>query len=454
MPINTIKGILSPADILLHCDALAAVIKQIAPSLGRNAPNESGTGAYLAHIARLTTLGNGSSTYPGLNNPDVKANVRAEMDALVGLLSYDKLFAKIKRPLSELDGMVTRGIPTGWSFVDTTNRQHPFDLYLSRLNGAASAPVAGTPTAGTLTAANSTSGRMTECSGSSRPYLVHTLVGANSWKESLPSGNATQVTIAAPNNSYTYQISGTVPSGVYYVRIYRGYYGDSSGDPKYWVKDYAVTAGDSYPAIPIYEADAELRTDIQPPSWCQALMIPELALWYALVFATAPESDAPMQYQSGGMLSAENVMLGELVMSSVSQILGLGNIRQHGLFGTYIVGTGWTAGSILTANNYAGNAQGFGGAYGTGTGGLQARVTSALNAAGTVTLTYGYYDSTNGWGSIQSGVGLVSDSFSGTAVGSTANWDIPAGRIVRSATVTAVGGGLTSGTFEVEAQAR
>lgn len=455
MPLYTTKGLLSPAALLLHTDALAQVLKAMAPYLGRNAPNESGTGAALAHLARLTTLGNGSSTYPGVTVPDFKANVRADFDALVGLLSWDKVFAKVKRPLSELDSLVTNGIPSTWSFVDSTNQKHPFDLYLSRLNGAASAPVAGAPTAGTLTAANSSSGRMAECSSGQRPYLVHTLVGDKSWKETLPSGNATQVAIAAPNNSYTYQIAGTVPAGVYYVRLYRGYYGDSSGDTKYWFKDYPVTAGGAYPAIPIYEADAELRVDINPPSWLQCLMTPELAAWYALVFATAPPTgDGPMQYAASGMLAAENVLLGPLVRSSVNQILGLGNVSQHGLFGTYVVGTGWTAAGILTANNATGNAQGFAGAYGTGTGGLRARVTSVLNAAGTLTLTYTYYDSAHGWGDVRTDTGLVSASFTGTAVGSTATWSIPAGRIVLSATVTAAGGGLSSGTVVVEAENR
>lgn len=455
MPLNTIQGILSPADILLHVDALAVVFKNIAVNLGRNAPGESTTAAYLAHLARLTSMGDGTSTYPGLGLPSFQGDVREGMDALVGALAYDKLFAKQKLPIMPLDTMVTRGKPASWSFVDTTTQRHAFDLYLSRLNATA-APTAGSPTAGTLTAANSTSGRMAECASGQRPYLVHTLVGDKSWKESLPSGNATQVAIAAPNNSYTYQIASTVPAGVYYVRIYRTFYGGASGDTKYWVKDYPVTAGDSYPAIPILESDAELRTDLNPPSWLQCQMTPEFATWFALCFATAPLiGDAPMQYASGGMLSPENVLLGPLVRSSVNQILGLGNIAQHGLFGTYLVGTGLTAGSILTANNYLGNAQGFGGAYGTGTGGLRARVTSTLDAAGTATISYTYFDATNGWGSAQTATGLVSDSFTGTGVGSTATFDIPSGRIVRSVTaVTAVGGGLSSGTFVIEAENR
>lgn len=452
MPLNTVKGILSPASILLHTDGLAAVLKQAAPTLGRNAPNESATAAYKAHLARLTSLGNGSTTYPGLGLPALASGIQDDLDALVQNLSWDKLFAKRKRVISELDSMVTNGKPSSWSFVDSTNQLHAFDLYLQRLNGT-SAPAAGTPTAGTLTAANDASGRMAECSGASRPYLVHTLVGDKSWKESLPSANATVTTIAAPNNSYTYQIAGTVPAGVSYVRIYRGYYGDGSGGTKYWVKDYACTAGASYPAIPILEADAELRTDLNPPSWCQAMMVPEFAAWYALAFATAPNSDLPMQYQSSGMLSPQNVLLMPTVIGGVNQILGLGNVQQHGLYGLYVVGTGNTAYGILTANNATGSAQGFGGAYGTGTGGLQARVTSVLDAAGTATITYTYYSSTLGWGVADTATGLVSDSFTGTAVGSTANFDIPAGRIVRSATITAVGGGLTSGQFVVEAGA-
>ena len=52
-----------------------------------------------------------------------------------------------------------------------------------------------------------------------------------------------------------------------------------------------------------------------------------------------------------------------------------------GIFGTQVLGTGFTAGAILATNTPASNIQGFAGGLG-----LQARVTGVLNAAGTTTV--------------------------------------------------------------------
>jgi hypothetical protein len=239
-------------------------------------------------------------------------------------------------------------------------------------------------------------------------------------------------------NGYSYQIAGTVPSGVSKVRLYRSLYGAASGGPYAWVMDAPVAAGSSYPAIALTAPDSAIRQDWQPPSWAVYLQAPETALLFGLAFAMS--SAGSLVYSANGQLNPLNVALGPATGQ-----LGSGNTPATGLFGMFILGTGYTANSFQAANT--GNIQGFAG----GTG-IQARVTTALNSASwTPTIAYTYFDATHGWGNAQTQAGLTpSAGLTTGAVGDLITFSVPAGRIVQTAGVTAQSGSATSGALVFE----
>lgn len=445
---NTLLGAPSVADVQLFMDTLATHLKATYSTLGLNAPStESGTFAIKANTAYNTLLGDGASLY-GLSNPAWKSLIKDPMAAFKKAFRWDVLYARlmggIAGTIGTLDSQVSANLPSGWTFTSSTIL-HPFDAWLMRANAANSGVPATPAAAGTVAAANTSGGGLATVLVGSAPRIKHTLVGASSWLESLPSAAGTQTAIASPNNSYTYTIAGTVPSGVTAVRVYRQLMGGSGN--YYWDQDVAATAGASYPSITLTQPDILLRQDWQPPSWFQIAMVPEAAALFALAYATQGTNNIdnqPLVYSTGSMLSESNVAVG-----NSNAFLGLGNVAQHAEFGNSVL-TGaatqtYTAGSLLTANNTARNAQGFAGSIG-----VQARVTTALAAAGTVTISYTYYDATNGWGSVQTQTG-ISATFGAATLGSLATFTITAGRIVRSVTVTAVSGfSSATGAFCVE----
>ncbi|HXJ40745.1 MAG TPA: hypothetical protein VNH18_15800, partial [Bryobacteraceae bacterium] len=77
-------------------------------------------------------------------------------------------------------------------------------------------------------------------------------------------------------------------------------------------------------------------------------------------------------------------------------------------------------------------------------------VTSVLDASGTVAIPYNYYDAAHGWGNVQSATASAA-TFSGTAVGETAMPTITSGRIVQTVGNPTEGGGLSTGTYIIEA---
>src|SRR5581483_7714637 len=173
-----------------------------------------------------------------------------------------------------------------WKFL-TSAGLHAFDLHLKRLNGFFTTSANLPPAAGTLTAASFPNGMIPNCSAGNAPRVVHTFFGANRWDETVPTGEATQVTLSGANNGYNYAIGSTVPTGIQGVGIYRGYVAGAT-TLYYWDQDVAVQAGSSFPTIKILQADALLRPDCPPPSWAQMLLTPEAAFLYALAFAAAP----------------------------------------------------------------------------------------------------------------------------------------------------------------------
>ncbi len=454
--LNTLGGMLSAADAILYMDNLATYAKNNASRFGQNANGETGTIAADANLIRKVILGDGTTTYPGLSSDGMKGKSRSGLNGLVFGSRYDTEFARLMQQLiPPLDSMVTENLPSGWVMASQTI-PHAFDTYLLRMNGTAS-PYAGTPPAGAtaaLTLATDYTGRMPECATTVRPYISHTFVGDDDWEESLPSTEVQGATITHADGGLTYTIASpaTVPSGVYKLRLYRSLYSAGAAATKYYQKEYDTTPGAAWPTMRLLEGDEEL-TKLSPPSWFQCAAVAEFALEFALAYGSAQSNtgvpgintEVLLSLNSTGMLSPQNVLL---VPSNA--LLGLGNEDQHGNFGVYTVGTGWVTGTILTTNNATGRSQGFAGAYGTGSNGLRCRATTALNNAGTVTISYTYYDAANGWGNAQTATGLVSAAFTGTASGSTATFSIPAGRIVRTVTVTATTV-TTSGVWLIEA---
>lgn len=451
---NDLNGLWTVTQVTNYLDSLATVVKNNQSRLGQAIPGETGTLASDFYAALRDIVGDGTTTYPGLGQPLSQGKVRPHLEGAVKYTRHDTIFNTLCREMmNELDAFVRERIPDSrlastrgqWTMTDTTYT-HPFDTYLLRANATAS-PTVGTPASPTLTAigpSTNTGGRMGEVSGSNRPYVVYTYVGDKDWKESIPSAEVQIAALAAPNNAVNVAIAGNVPTGVTKIRIYRSLYGSGSAATKYWVKDVTAKAGASHPTIHLLENDLELR-DYRPPSWCSCLIVPEAAYLYALAFATLIGD--VYAFDSTAMLSPQNVAL-----APANGFLGLGNIDQHGIFVTAVEsGFTLTQGSIQTSNIASGGIQGFAGAYGLGTGGLRARVTSAINSATTtVTIDYTYYDATNGWGNAQNGTGLVSDQFTGTAIDSTATFDVPAGRVVRSVTPTS--STPTSGEWLIEAE--
>lgn len=442
---NTIFGMPTPAQVIKAMDAYLPQFAVLYAQMGVNAPTETNTAAALADTARSVLLGDGGSNL-GLGHPGLESKLRDTANAIVMQSRGDMFYKMGLNGLFEaLSAEIQTALPSGWDL--TPGGIHALDGYLLRVNGAHSGVPTTPAAAGTVAAVNNSLGAIPPVVVGSAPILVHTLVGARDCDESLPSPNGTQVALAGANNAYTYTLAGTVPVGTTKVRMYRTFLG---GAIKYWIKDIAVTAGASYPVITVYENDATLRTDILPPSWMQAPLLPEHAALFAWVYGSLIQSNVgsglndarPLQY--GQMLSPENIVLDR------SDDFAGGSPASSLEFGRHVIGTGYSAGAIRTANAAESNALGFAGSLGNGTTGIQARVISALNATGTVTITYTYFDAANGWGSVQTQAAAVSGAFSGTAVGSLAVWAIPAGRIVRSITVVSATTGIASGTLVFE----
>ena len=443
---DTSAGILSATQLNTLLDSLATVLKNSYSNLGLGSPGESSTTfASLTKTARGAILGDGSTTY-GLGNAAFEASIKDALYGFVANSRYDSIFAiRCRAIIQTLESAITSNLPTGLVYT-SSSQVHPLDAYLLRLNAANSSVLTTPASAGTLTAGYNAAGGLQTSSSGNCPRVVHTLISSvGDWYESLPSAEATQVAIAGPNNSLSYQIAGNAPSNIGKVAIYRTYTG-GAGAPYYLdqIVSSGLTAGSPYPAIIIKNPDSFLRTDFTPPSWLQALQSPETAAIFALAFATANQipgqSINPLVYASTGQLDPRNIFLHES-----NQFLGVGNQSQSGVLATQVLGTGLTAGTIATANNSSTNIQGFTGSLSN----LQARVISALNAAGTTNVNYNYYAASTGYGNTQT-ASTGNATFAGTGVGQLATYTITAGRLVVGINTDTTGGGMSSGSYVVE----
>jgi len=429
----------SAAQAALYTDACGKVLEGAYTLLGLGLPGETTTLAALENAAQTTIMGDGTSGNPGLGQPAWQGLIAGALTSATTGARYDSLFARQGQLMRVLDDLVQSALPDGWQF----GAPRAFDGHLTRLNGAMGAP-ATPPAAGALTAVQSAAGALPTTTSGLAPRVVHTLVGSTDELESLPTTEAVQVAITGVNNSYTYQIAGTVPAGIYKVRLYRSLFG-SSGAPYGWDQDVAVTAGAAYPAISIVQQDSLLRMDWQPPVWMQCGLRASSAALFALAYSASSTAGGPISFNPTGMLSPGNILLGP-----ANGYIGIGNPVQSALFGestlTALNTSTFTAGGIQTVNSAAQNLQGF-----CGAAGLRARCTAALNGTLTPTITITYYNAAHGWGSAQTASGLTpSTGFSTGVVGDTAVFTIPAGDIVEAITETAVSGTATAGSWEYE----
>ena len=148
--------------------------------------------------------------------------------------------------------------------------------------------------------------------------------------------------LSGVNNAYSMSISGTVPSNVAKVRVYRSYAGGGSGT-YFWDQDVVVSAGLAYPTITIRQADSALRADLTPPGWMSCMLVPEFAALFALSFAGLAGGSGPLGFglattQASNataaatltqhMLSPLNVLAGP-----ASGFLGVGNTAGTAVFG-------------------------------------------------------------------------------------------------------------------------
>jgi len=445
-------GMPSAAQILTFSDSLASVLKYSYGGLGILASGDTSSSSFYANTARTKILGDGN-TNPGLGAPAWQRNVSGALNSLAAGCRYDVFFSsRMQTLVSSLDSLVSSYLPSGWRFPSTSTQAHAFDMHLTRLN-AISAATPATPTATpVLTAAYNALGALPSVSSGSAPRVVVTYVGAADYNESLPSAEATQVALVGSQNSYNVAISGTVPSGVFKVRVYRGVIGGATGAYQ-WDQDVAVSAGSAFPSITILQADSQLRADIAPPSWMSAMITPEFAAAFALAYGTSASSLSTsasatpgVSLPANGMLSPRNVAL-----NPANGFLGVGNPASSAIFGTStITGSGtqtYSAGTIQTTSNSLANVQGFAGSA----GGLRARVTTALTG-GVCTLSFSYtYLAAATGQTVQTQSSVSFPAFSTGALGDTVNFAVTAGRLVTGVTITSVSGAATGGTIVIEA---
>lgn len=450
---GTFNGPLSAAQLITAFDQIGGLLESCYGTLGLGIAGETGTASAAANQAKTAIVGDGTSSNPGLGNI-YQQIVSGSADGAAANLRWDALFSKLGNPfVSKADTQISNNVPAGWLLTNSSSI-HYLNNYLLRLN-AAHTGVPTTPvSAPTLT--QTTGGALPNFAMGNCPRVVVTYCGANEYDESLPSAPATQIACTGANNALTVSISGTVPAGVTLVKVYRGFVAGGVG---IWFFDQRVPviAGQLFSSFPITctQPDSALLTDFVPPVWLSCLFKPAAACLVALAYSVtgggnsflsaapgAPVSGKPISLLSPNMLTPANVALGPS-----NGFLGLGNnyATQGAVFGTTVIGSGYTAGAIQTANNASAGLQGF-----AGTTLLRCRITSICNAAPTVSLTYSYYDAAHGFGTLQSTT--IGGTFGSAAVGTVLNLAVPAGRLVYAVTADSPSG-AASGTYLVESQA-
>jgi hypothetical protein len=444
-------GMPSPAATQTFMDALAAWTKRVVTPHGVGAAGETTTLAFYAGQAWAQIMGDNGAN-PGIDNAAIKTALETPLSAWKAGSRYDLYAGQFMRALvSPFEQALLNALPkytdsvsgqlVQWNFA--TGGLHALDAHLVRLNGChASCP--STPT-GTPSLTAATGGSIPSVSSGSAPRFAYSFVGAQDYFESLPSLEAPQVALTGDKSAYTVgSIQNPIPAGVFKIRCWRGLPGGAAGVYS-WLKDVSCTPGSAPPTVTLTEPDIQLRQDIQPPSFGQALALPEFALAFLLAFAALQTSGAAQNGQlsisSNGMLSPANVALG-----LAAGILGLNNPAQSAVLGQWISGA-FTNSSVQTANSTSLGLQGFQGAA----GGVQAHVTALLNAGASLSaIGYTYVDSghptTPQAGTIAGPLALSA------AVDATVDLAIPAGRIVKTITGVTVGT-ATTGTIQFEGKA-
>ena len=445
------------SQLLTFCDSLAGELKLAWPLFGMAAPGEFGTLASLSDLTRSKIMGDGQArdgqSYVGLGSPAWQSQAAQLLSGHARHTHADVFFSsELRQLVALLDNQISAYMPTGWSYLATSGQAHVLDYHLTRLN-AINPNTPATPTLNaTLTAVSNPSGTLPNLSAGNAPGIIYTLVGSADYYESLPSPACTPNALTGSQNAYLFQGPGNVPNGVSKVRVYRPLIGVPG--VCYWDQDALVTPGNPFPVLTITQPDANLRRDVQPPSWMQCLMTPEFAALWAWAYAGQGQARGQQIVPAGNLLYSSNAMLSpyNVLLGPSNGFVGASNPSSGAQFGnSQITGTGsqtYAPGVLATTNMPTANIQGY-----AGTMGIQARVTSALNGSCTPTLTYTYMDAANGQ-NIQTATGVAGSAFSGTGIGSLSTFAISAGRLVLSATVTGVSGTTTGGAFVVEGAIR
>jgi hypothetical protein len=466
---GTVRGMPSPGDVREVLDNLAGLLARSWSTIGRGDPAETGTLSAYARRMNRTLRGDGTAQNPGLDHQGLKDTLRDPLYRFQGLLRYDTLYrANDLQIIRALENAISANLPawrdtsgftSGWRFVSAAAAQfHALDAFLLRANGFSGpgnskAPGVALPVASATVVPQGAVGAV---AAADAPSAVFTYVGAYDWQESLPSAVIPLTALSGSQNAWllggtawTTLTPAALPTGTRLLRVYRTAVGQAASGVYAWDQDVPIAGLANLPPITLAQADAQLRPDILPPLWGRAMPTPEAATLYGCAFGVFPtqpgEQAGPVQYQSAGMLSPENV-----VLIPTDDLLGEGNPPSSGRFGQAVV-TGATAitytpGSIQTINNALNNLQGFGGGQG-----VQGRVTTPLTAAGSVAIAYTYFDATNGWGVAQTATSAAA-TFNGTDIGSLVTWLIPTGRVVRMVTgLSGAAGFGAGGAFDIEA---
>jgi hypothetical protein len=417
-----ITNALTITDVKLITDASAGIVKDFGRTLGLSEPIQ-GFHVLSERVNRFRqqVSGDGITCY-GLRNTSLKSALVNPLLYAARMARADHLFLQMfAQMITPLFNEIRNSLPVEWSLGSITNM---LDSYLMRLNGL-SGTVKPTISAG-WTPVATTGGGLPNMVAAEAPRIKFTYVGDNFWNESPPSDASAQVAITGGNTTYKISASAvTVPADVTLIRVYMQRRGASATEAYGWVGDYAVTASAVSPEIVLETAFNNIRWDINPPSWLQCMVPPDLAMLmsYALGQAGGGSTDLEqLVVSAASMMSPVNVLL----HSPWESFLGQGNPIDSMVFGKYVTTT-YTQGSITTENNADLKQQGSAGARI-----IEAVVMKPINSAITPKINYKYYDETNGYGSLQTTTNLTADAaFSGTDVGSRAVWTIPSNRLVR-----------------------
>ena len=450
-------GIPSGADILLILDRLGTWFQReySAHGLGLASEASAETIAYDAQAALSGIMGDGTTSNPGIANSKLKAMLDAPLRSIVRGSRYDVQTQTFMSGfgtglIGAIEQLIANSLPAGMKFVVSGVNSHALDTWLIRLN-ANDPGVPATPSY-TLSSTAATGGSAGPCGGSgdpTAPRVKITGVGTYDWQETQPTSGVSLATLTAPNCAWTLGgLTGNVPSGWKKINIYRQLLGASSGDAYYYDQSVSVNAGDPWSGytITLKNDDFALRQDYSPPSWLQAMLLPEESFLFAVAFAALSQGNlnqnSPLSFQA--MISPSNVAI-----NPANGFLGLKNPSTTGVFRSWVSGS-QVAGGITAANDTTQNIQGFGGAA----GGLQARVTIALSGGSSCVLTgwtYTYLDASNPTTPQTATITGQSLALS-DAVGQTADLSIPAGRLVLTVTSVTVTG-RTTGTIIIEGKA-